>query len=177
MIYSFALLRDAALRRFFVRGDGFAVRSELKPVEQAVRTYEEGLARGRLATVARQYRDGIVTLTLGNLRPGETVVASLELLAGVEAYDDGLRFRFPCTLAPCYHPRARAVQSEPGVGEIELPEEAFDDLILPQWRTDASSLHEVGFHLALETPVEIAETWSPSHAVRYRVASPRRARV
>lgn len=177
VIYSFALPRDAALRRFVVRGEGFSVRSELKPVADAVRTYEEGLARGHLATLARQYRDGIVNLTLGNLRPGETVVVSLELLAGVETHDDGWRFRFPFTLAPGYHAQARVVEAEPGTGEMELPEEEFDDLILPQWRTDASSLHEVGFHLAVEAPVEIAETSSSSHAVRFRVDGPRRAQV
>ncbi|MCS7316478.1 MAG: VIT and VWA domain-containing protein, partial [Bryobacteraceae bacterium] len=177
VIYSFALPRDAALRRFQVRGEGFSVRSELKAVEEAVRVYEEGLARGHLTTLARHYRDGIVNLTLGNLRPGETVVVSLELLAGVEIYDDGLRFRFPFTLAPCYHPQARAVESEPGTGEMELPEEEFDDLILPQWRTDSSSLHEVGFQLAVDAPLAIAETWSPSHAVRVVRSDPKRARV
>lgn len=177
VIYSFALPRDAALRRFFVRGEGLSVRSELKPVADAVRVYEEGLARGHLATLARQYRDGMVNLTLGNLRPGETVIVSLELLAGVESHDDGWRFRFPFTLAPCYHPQARVVEYEPGVGEMELPEEEFADLILPQWRMDACSLHEVGFHLAVEAPAEIAETSSPSHAVRLRIPSPRLARV
>src|SRR5437868_872892 len=77
VIYSFALPRDAALRRFRVSGEGFSVRSELKPVAEAVKAYEAGIADGHLSTLARQYRDGVVNLSLGNIRPGETVTVSL----------------------------------------------------------------------------------------------------
>ena len=129
VIYAFPLPRDAALRRFQVSGPGFSVRSELKPVAEAVKAYEEGLEKGHLATLARQYRDGIVNLTLGNLRPGETVTVTLQLLAGVEMRDDGLRFRFPFTLAPSYHARAKAVRMPDGMGEMELPEDEFGDVI------------------------------------------------
>jgi len=63
VIYAFGLPRDAALRRFRVAGDGFSVRSELRPVQEAVRAYEAGIAEGHLATLARQYGDGLVNLT------------------------------------------------------------------------------------------------------------------
>jgi len=84
VIYAFGLPRDAALRRFRVTGEGFSVRSELKPVEEAVKAYEAGIEAGHLSTLARQYGDGLVNLTLGNIRPGETVTVVLEVLAGVE---------------------------------------------------------------------------------------------
>jgi hypothetical protein len=42
-IYSFMLPRDAALRRFRVCGEGFEAHSELRPTEEAVKVYEEGL--------------------------------------------------------------------------------------------------------------------------------------
>ena len=166
VIYSFGLPRDAALRRFRVSGEGFSVRSELKIVEEAVKAYEAGIEAGHLSTLARQYGDGLVNLTLGNIRPGETVTVVLEVLAGVEAHDDGLRFRFPFTLAPCYHPQARAAEVSEGVGEIELPEEEFGDLILPRFAADASNLHEVGFDLQVRMPGGIREIGSPSHPLR-----------
>ena len=177
VIYSFALPRDAALRRFRVSGEGFSVRSELKPVGEAVRAYEEGLEEGHLATLARTYRDGIVNLTLGNLRPGETVTVLLEILCGVELHDDGLRFRFPFTLAPSYHARARVGEAAPGVGEIELPEDEFGDVILPRWAADASGLHEIGFRLTVEAGAELASVGSPSHAVDVRLENGRRGSV
>jgi Ca-activated chloride channel family protein len=166
VVYSFMLPRDAALRRFEARGDGFAVHSELKPVREAAEDYERGLADGHLAALARQYRDGMVNFSLGNLRPEEEVTITMEILSGVELRDDGLRFRFPFTLAPSYHPQARAGAMSPGIGEIELPSDMFEDFILPKFRESAEGLHQVSFDLALESPWDIQEIASPSHSIR-----------
>jgi Ca-activated chloride channel homolog len=167
VIYSFALPRDAALRRFEVRGREFAVRSALKPVKEASEAYEEGLAQGHLSTLARQYRDGIVNLSLGNLRPEEDVTVLLEIIAGVDLRDDGVRFRFPFTLAPAYHSGARAAETSPGVGEIELPADLFGDVVLPRFHESAENLHRIFFDLEIETPWDIEEISSPSHSVRF----------
>ena len=177
VVYSFALPRDAALRRFRVTGEGFSVRSELKPVAEAVKAYEAGIEGGHLATLARHYADGVVNLSVGNIRPGETVCVTLEVIAGVELQDDGLRFRFPFTLAPSYHSRARTVEVEPGVGELELPEDEFGDVILPRYHADARGLHEVGFDLALALTQPVEEIGSPSHPVRIARENDCRARI
>lgn len=167
VVYAFGLPRDAALRRFRIVGEGFSVMSELKATAEAVKIYEEGIEAGSLSSLARQYRDGVVNLSVGNVRPGETVAVYLEILAGVEMRDDGLRFRFPFTLAPTYHAQARTIEAEPGVGEMELPEE-FGDVLLPKWMKDATGLHRVGFDLAVTLPQAVAEIGSPSHAVKVR---------
>ncbi len=168
VVYCFALPRDAALRRFQVAGQGFSAHSSLKPVREAEEDYEAGLEQGHLGVLARQYRDGLVNLSVGNLQPGDAVSVWLEILAGVELRDDGLRFRFPFTLAPSYHSKARAAEVEPGVGEIELPGKEFGDVLLPQWRTDAKDLHEVTFDVSVEWGGPISELSSPSHALRMR---------
>src|ERR1035438_10112913 len=67
VIYSFPLPRDAALRRFRIVGEGFEVHSELRDTEEAVKVYEEGLAQGSLAGLARQYGDGLINLTVGKI--------------------------------------------------------------------------------------------------------------
>jgi Ca-activated chloride channel family protein len=166
VIYGFGLPRDAALRSFRITGKGFSVTSDLKPIEKVKETYEEALAEGHLAAMAAQYGDGMVNLTVGNIRPGEEVTVNLEIVAGVETRDDGIRFRFPFTLAPAYHAKAKAAEVAPGVGEIELPSEEFGDLVLPQFVLDASALHEVGFDLSVSMGHPIVEAGSPSHAVR-----------
>jgi Ca-activated chloride channel family protein len=167
VIYSFPLPRDAALRRFRIVGEGFEAHSELRETEAAVKAYEEGIAQGSLATLARQYGDGVVNLTVGNIRSGEQVTVYLELIAGVELRDGGFRFRFPFTLAPTYHNRARTAVVD-GEGEIELPADEFGDVILPRFREDASALHQVGFELSVASALEIDELGSPSHAVRLK---------
>lgn len=170
VVYAFPLPRDAALRRFRIAGEGFEAHSELKPVEEAVKTYERGIADGSLSALARQYGDGLVNLTVGNVRPGETVTVHLEILAGVELRDDGFRFRFPFTLAPAYHSAMR-VSATDGEGEMELPASEFGDLMLPLFRQDASSLHEVGFELSLSPQLPIEEIGSPSHAVKVKYSA------
>jgi Ca-activated chloride channel homolog len=165
VVYTFMLPKDAAMRRFRVSGENFSIHSELKKVKEAVAQYEEGIERGHLSTLARQYQDGMVSLNLGNIRPGETVNVALEILAGVELHDDGLRFRFPFTLSPCYHAKAKMVTVAPGEGEIELPEEAFDDLILPRFMEDASELHQIDFNLLVSLPQALKEVGSPSHGI------------
>jgi Ca-activated chloride channel family protein len=176
VIYCFPLPRDAALRRFRIVGDGFEAHSELRPTEAAVKAYEEGLAQGALSTLARQYGDGLINLTVGNIRPGEQITVYLELIAGVELRDGGFRFRFPFTLAAAYHARARCAVVA-GEGEMELPADEFGDVILPRFREDAAALHQVGFELTVESALEIDELGSPSHAVRVKRESGAGSRV
>jgi Ca-activated chloride channel family protein len=176
VIYSFPLPRDAVLRAFRIKGDGFEVQSKLKETEDAVKVYEQGVADGSLATLARQYGDGVVNLTVGNIRPNETVTVLLDVLAGVELRDDGFRFRFPFTLAPAYHSQMKAAVVD-GEGEIELPAAEFGDMILPRFREDASSLHEVGFDVEVLHEIPIDEIGSPSHGIRVKQNGAGGARV
>src|SRR5215469_8912199 len=176
-IYSFPLPRDAALRRFRITGDGFEAHSELRETGAAVKAYEEGIARGSLSVLARNYADGMVNLTVGNIRPKETVTVHLEILCGMELRDDGFRFRFPFTLAPAYHSRARTAVTAPGEGELELPAGEFGDMILPGFHEDASRLHQIGFELSIMSQLALDEIGSPSHALRVRQDGDRSARV
>lgn len=166
VVYAFALPREATLRRFRISGDGFDVASDLRFKEEARKEYEDGIERGSLASLASIYRDGLTNLSVGNIRPNEKVIVRLEILSGIELHDDGLRFRFPFTLAPSYHPNARVVEAEPGLGEIELPENDFGDLMLPKFANDARGLHAVGFSLELRNGGDIKEVASPSHTIR-----------
>jgi hypothetical protein len=91
-----------------------------------------------------------------------SVTVYLEILCGVELRDDGFRFRFPFTLAPAYHPRARTAVAENGEGEMELPGDEFGDVSLPRFRQDPSALHQVGFEISIVSRLEVHEIGSPS---------------
>lgn len=177
VIYSFMLPRDAALRQFRIEGEGFSVRSELKPVPDAEEVYENAMRDGYLAGMTRGYRDGVTHLMVGNLQPGKRVTVYLDLLTGVEANDDGFRFRFPFALAPSYHPQARTVVTGPGEGEMELPRETFGDVILPPYRDDPSALHRVGFELNVPVPGGAASVQSPSHTLNVDIEDASACRV
>jgi Ca-activated chloride channel homolog len=165
VVYAFSLPRDAALRAFRITGQDFEVHSELKPQEDAVKVYERAIAEGDLTALARQHADGVINLSAGNIRPGETVTVLLECVAGVEMRDGGFRFRFPFTLAPNYHSRMRAANISPGAGEIELPQDEFGDVLLPAYHLDASDLHEVGFAVSASGGRNLKSISSPSHAI------------
>jgi len=167
-IYTFMLPRDATVRRFKVVGENFKVSSQLMKKDAARKKYEEGIEAGSLSVLTQQYRDGVVNLSIGNLRPNETVVVYLEILAGIKLKDTGIRFRFPFTLAPGYH--AKAITDSDGItGEISLPEDEFDDVILPEWRKSASNLHTVGFNIEANPGFSIKTISSPSHNIRVEI--------
>ena len=177
LVYTYGLPRDATLRSFKVVGEGFTVESELKPTDEAREDYEGAIQDGHLAVLNRVYHDGLASLTVGNVRPGETVAVYLEILAGVEHHDDGFRFRFPFTLAPGYHRDARVAVTPEGHGEMELPEDRYDDLLLPPWSPDAKNLHSVGFDLLVEFPGSGGEVASPSHMLGVKMGEDASAHV
>ena len=172
VVYSFALPRDASLVGFRIEGQGFCISSRLEPRTQAERRYEEAMEAGSLAAITQQNTDGIVNLTVGNLRPGETVSVRLDLVAGVSLNDGGFRLRFPFTVAPCYHPQMRASLNGPNIGTIELPDAVGSGLFLPPMHKDAEPLHEVGFDLRIEPAQGIREVASPSHSIRMALGDP-----
>ncbi len=64
-----------------------------------------------------------------------------------------------------------------GEGEIELPAAEFGDMILPRFREDASSLHEVGFDVEVLHELPIDEIGSASHSIRVKQGATGAARV
>ena len=170
-VYSFALPRDASLVKFRINADTFSVDSKLEPTAKAVRTYENAVAAGSFAALAREHADGLINLSLGNLRPAERVIVTLDLIAGVEMSDDGLRLRFPFTLAPNYHSQARVVPIDFNSFEMEIPNGILGDAMLPTFHADARNLHQVGFSLSVEPKSGVREVSSPSHHVRLDLSS------
>jgi Ca-activated chloride channel family protein len=166
VVYCFPLPRDASLVSFNISGENFSISSRLERTSVAQKRYEQALERGSLAALTQQNRDGLVNLTVGNLRPGETVSVRLDLIAGVSVNDNGFRLRFPFTVAPCYHSQMRVSLDGPGVGTLELPDDVKEGVFLPSFHADSSDLHKIGFELQVEPADGVCEIASPSHAIR-----------
>jgi len=166
-LYTFMLPRAGTLRRFIVKGEDFEVESSLSAREEARKEYEEGVSNGHLSVLAETYNDGMVTLSVGQVRPGELVTVMLDLVQGVEVEDEKFRLRFPFTLAPSYHAKGNATATEAG-GKMELPSDIFGDLILPEWKNVPDGLHQVSFKIRVETGGDLDSVASPSHRVLVR---------
>ena len=167
-IYVSMLPRDAALRRFKIKGDDFEQESELKPRPEARKEYEEGVQAGHLSSLCEVNPDGLVSLTVGQIRPGEKIQVILEVVAGVDMRDRDFRFRFPLTLSPSYHPQVSGSTTPEGV-KIELPESIFGDLVLPEFKTEAKGLHGISFTVRCEPGGDLESISSPSHRVTTRL--------
>ena len=163
-LYVFMLPRNGTLRRFIVKGEGFEVESKLEPRKEAREEYEQGVADGHLSVQAESSPDGMVTLSVGQVRPGEEIIVIVETVSGVDVKDDSFRFRYPFTLAPSYHAQAKVTSSDNG-GRIDLPDDVFGDLILPEWKTGQDGLHQISFEMRVSPGGKLGKVSSPSHRI------------
>ncbi len=162
-IYLAALPKGGMLRRFVVKGEDFSIKSELHSRKKARQKYEEGVAEGHLSVLAEAVPDGMVSISVGQIRPGEVVDIITDMVSSVSLRDYGFRFVFPFTIAPCYHPQASVSCVDGERLLMELPEAVHGgDVFLPEWRVDGKSLHEVSFSLTVEG-ARVGGISSPSH--------------
>ena len=167
ILYVFMLPRQGTLRRFTVKGEDFEVTSRLEERKDARKEYEAGVEDGHLSVLAETSMDGMVTLTVGQVRPDEEVAVILDVVVGVANRDDGYNLRFPFTIAPSYHPQAIMSQTAAG-GKIELPEDIFGDIVLPEWRTNKEGMHGVSFKILVDPGAPLDSVASPSHRILVR---------
>jgi len=164
-VYVSQLPTGGTLRRFKVIGENFESESRLEKRDKARKEYETGVAAGHLSVLAETNIDGMVNLTVGQVQPDEEISVIMDVVVGVDTKDKGFRFRYPFTLAPNYHPQAKASASEDG-GSIELPSDIFGDLVLPEWKNSGFGLHEVTFNLTCFGGTDLATVSSPSHRIK-----------
>ena len=100
--YLFPLPHEAAVFDFELRAGDRVITASVEELEAARRTYEEARDRGRLASLLEQKRLSLFSLDLANVRPGETVRATLRYQERLR-YDDGrYSFVFPMGVTPRY---------------------------------------------------------------------------
>lgn len=75
--YLFPLSHEAAVFDFELRAGGRVITATVEELETARRTYEEARGQGRLASPLEQKRLSLFSLDLANVKPGETVRATL----------------------------------------------------------------------------------------------------
>lgn len=103
-VYVFPLPPEAALAGFRVAVDGRELHGELMARDTASEAYQEAVAAGHGAALFEMERPGVHTLSLGNVLPGSTVEAEVELLLRLEVREGETRLKIPTLVAPRYIP-------------------------------------------------------------------------
>ena len=103
LAYLFPLPHGAAIVDYELRIGQRVIRSEMKELEEARRTYSTARDQGQRAGLLEQRRPNLFSIELSNVQPGETILATVRYHERLR-YDDGCySFVFPMGITPKYH--------------------------------------------------------------------------
>ncbi|HEY9405722.1 MAG TPA: VIT domain-containing protein [Pyrinomonadaceae bacterium] len=161
--YLFPLPHEAAVFDFELRVGDTMITASVEELEAARRAYEEARDRGRLASLLEQKRLSLFSLDLANVRPGESVRATLRYQERLR-YDDGrYSFIFRMGVTPRY---SRTPEQAQGADAPVSPQGA------PAPSVDISVSVDVGAEIG-----DIKAFESPSHPVEVTRLDERRAQL
>ena len=101
--YLFPLPASAAIVDFELRIGSRTIQGDVQEVEQARAGYEAALSEGKRAGLLEQRRPNLFAVRLGNVKPGDTLLATMRYQERL-VYDDGCySFVFPMGITPRYH--------------------------------------------------------------------------
>jgi len=101
--YSLPLPADGAVSGFAFRVGGRRIVGEIDKKKKARERYEQALVEGRSAALLEQDRSSLFTQEIGNIPPGEEIVAEVIVDQRLRWLDEGAwEWRFPTVVAPRY---------------------------------------------------------------------------
>jgi Ca-activated chloride channel family protein len=101
--YSLPLPADGAVSGFAFRVGGRRVVGEVDKKQVARERYEQALIEGRSAAILEQDRSSLFTQEIGNIPPGEEIIAEVVIDQRLVWIDEGAwEWRFPTVVGPRY---------------------------------------------------------------------------
>ncbi|MBX6771426.1 MAG: VWA domain-containing protein [Chloroflexi bacterium] len=163
LLYRFAIPHEASLAELTIRVGPRSIEGEIVPREEALQLYREAVDDGLRAAMATEERPNLYTVRIGNLQPGERVVARYAY--SLPLHFDGGEFELtlPFGITPRYH-RAD-----------EPPDQAAatDVAIAPP----GSAIGALKVTIAIEAGVPITTPVSASHRIEVVRLDERRCMV
>src|SRR3954471_11371522 len=102
-VYVFPLAGGCAVSRFEMQIGSRDPRAKVEARGEARRQYAEALQQGKRAALLEQERDDVFTVQVGNIAPGESIVARLTYSERLPFFEDGrTELRLPLVVAPRY---------------------------------------------------------------------------
>ena len=150
VVYTLPLAHDAVLLGLKVEiGDRRLVGVVIGRA-QAQREYDEAIEEGNTAVMLERAGDGLYTLNLGNLRPGEEAVIEFRTGQFLRFEQNRVRVHVPTTIADRYGMQATQAGLQPH----------------QQVTTDLTASYPFEISIDVMGPLAQAQVSSPSHAVR-----------
>jgi Ca-activated chloride channel family protein len=101
-VYTFPLPHDAVLLDLFVKIGERELRGAVLPKAKASQQYEQTISDGHGAIMLEKADDGIYTVNVGNLLPGESAKLTYRYGYLLDWQHGTVKFRIPTTIAPRY---------------------------------------------------------------------------
>jgi len=152
-VYKFPLPESAALCGFRAFVDDRKIEGRIEERKKAFEIYDNALSEGHGAQLLDEERPNLFTLSVGNIKPGSTVVIEIDYVALLDTDGPGVRFYLPTTISPRYTPAHQKDQDGIPVADIVNPPVA---LSVPYGLKLTVDVHGAG---------GISSIGSPSHAV------------
>jgi len=158
--YLFPLNKDGAVFEMEMRVADEVVRAQIKPIEQAKKTFEKAKSQGKSAALLRQHRPNMFTQNIANLTPGYPITVTLKYVQTINKVDGLYELVVPLVVGPRYQPSGAGVAPTK-----ELPEIIDDELSLSandtaNQQSDTSSQTSFG-----KWELEALPSYPPTHGV------------
>ncbi|MEN9271487.1 MAG: VIT domain-containing protein, partial [Thermostichales cyanobacterium HHBFW_bins_127] len=103
-VYSFPLPEGAAIHGLEVRIGEKVIFGQVEEKAKAFEKYDKAMQQGHGAYLIDQDRPNILTLSVGNLLPQQSVLIQIRYVQELDIHADGGRFVIPTTISPRYVP-------------------------------------------------------------------------
>jgi len=124
-VYKFPLPENAAVCGFRALIDSRIVEGKIEEKEKAFELYDKALADGHEAQLMDEERPNIFTLSVGNIKPGGSVIIEITYITLLDSYNSEVRFFLPTTISPRFTPASQKDENGIPVSALINPPFAF----------------------------------------------------
>src|SRR5215831_12437699 len=151
-VYVFPLEEGAAVCGFTARVGERLIRGRVEEREKAFEVYDDAMAAGHGAFLLDQERPNIFTVSVGNLRPQQSIEIAITYVALLAFEGSAVRLLIPTTVSPRYVPAGPPEVGQPDGEYVNPP---------------AQETVPYGLTLTVEIrDTSMTQIESPSHAIR-----------
>lgn len=188
LTYRFAIPHEASLAGLTIQLGQRSIEGEIVPRVEAEEVYRTALSTGHRAALATEERPNLYTVQVGNLQPGETMVARYRYSLPLRFDGGEFELVLPFGITPRYHPADASPEqieattvpiASPGspIGPLEITVAidagvAIDDPVSPSHDLEVSRLDDHRCLVRLAAPTVPDQDF----VLRYRVRDPNQMR-